>query len=232
MADGDVYGRREWTLGPGSVFVSRPGDVYRYKHMRRLEPDTCFCLRFSAPSTDELTSAFDRLPLVVPITNRLAFLRLQVGSLVADDADLSLDALACDLLDAAADARNDSPRLHRPQQLKWYGSRVNVAREAMEANPAGPHSLWRLASRVAMSPFLFARVFRELMEVPPHKYLVRLRLQRAHATLESGMSVTDACYAAGFNNLSHFIRSFRAHFGFVPSKLKSRAAADVRSRQP
>ncbi len=89
----------------------------------------------------------------------------------------------------------------------------------MDASPAEDHSLWRLASRVAMSPYQFARVFGELVGVPPHRYLIRVRLQRARALLESGMSVTDACYTSGFNNLSHFIRTFRTHFGHTPSEL-------------
>ena len=71
-----------------------------------------------------------------------------------------------------------------------------------------------------MSPFLFTRVFRELIGLPPHKYLLRLRLASARTLLESGMSVTDTCYTAGFNNLSHFIRMFHRHFGFAPSAVK------------
>lgn len=79
-----------------------------------------------------------------------------------------------------------------------------------------------------MSPFLFARIFRELIGVPPHKYLVRLRLERARLLLESGMSVTDVCYTVGFNNLSHFIRTFSAHFGVLPSNLKPSSARRYR----
>jgi len=48
---------------------------------------------------------------------------------------------------------------------------------------------------------------------------VRARLKRARALLRTGTSVTNACYAVGFNNLSHFIRSFRRTFGDVPSRL-------------
>ena len=70
-----------------------------------------------------------------------------------------------------------------------------------------------------MSPFRFARVFRDLTGIPPHKYLVRARLMRARALLRTGTSVTNACYAVGFNNLSHFIRSFRRTFGDAPSRL-------------
>jgi len=90
----------------------------------------------------------------------------------------------------------------------------------INAHPAGRHSLWELASKVAMSPFLFARIFRELIGISPHKFLVRVRLQHARALLEQGMSVTEACYASGFNNLSHFIKTFRERYGQSPSEFK------------
>jgi transcriptional regulator GlxA family with amidase domain len=136
-------------------------------------------------------------------------------------AEMSLDALACELVDAAANAEHDPRRLYRSEQLRWYAERVGAARELMECDPTADHSLRHLASQVRMSMFLFARVFRELVGMPPHKYLVHQRLCRARDLLRSGMSVTDVCYATGFNNLSHFIKSFRAHFGVSPSRMKS-----------
>jgi AraC-like DNA-binding protein len=212
------YGRREWTLGAGAIFLSRPADEYRYSHVRHVEPDTTLRLEFSESLGAELADVFNDLPLVPPPSNRLAFSRLQLCS-TADSAEMSLDTLACELLDAARNAV-DGRHLYRPKQLQWYAQRIGAAREVMEADPTAQHSLWQLSSQVAMSPFLFARVFRELMGAPPHKYLLRLRLERARSLLQSGMSVTDACYAVGFNNLSHFIRTFRRHFGCLPSETR------------
>jgi AraC-like DNA-binding protein len=215
------YGRREWTLGAGSIFLSRPTDEYRYSHVGHVEPDTCLRMEFSASLAGELADVFPRLSLVLPVTNRLAWLRLQLSSLASDDHEMSLDALAFELVDAASNAAEDSHRLYRSKQLKWYGQRIGAALEVMDSDLAAQHSLFGLSSQVSMSPFRFARVFRELMGIPPHKYLIRLRLLRARERLQEGMSVTDACYAVGFNNLSHFIRSFHAHFGVTPSSLKT-----------
>ena len=213
------YRRQEWTLGTGSFFLSRPNELYRYSHMPHLQPDTCLILEFS-DVTAELAGIFARLPLVLPATNRLRFLQLQLCSRAADDNPMALESLAGELVDASVKVHDDRHRLYGTEQLHWYARRIRAARELMEADPTGDHSLYHLSSQVAMSPFLFARVFRELIGLPPHKYLVRLRLRRARSLLESGMSVTDACYAAGFNNLSHFVRTFRKHLGFVPSNAK------------
>ena len=215
------YGRREWTLGAGSMFLSRPSEVYGYSHVKDAEPDTCLRIEFSGPIAHDLRNSVFRLPLVLPPTNRLRFLRLRLSSLLSTAAEMSLDALACELVDAAENADHDRHRLYRPEQLLWYAERVGRARELMDCDPTANHSLWHLSSHVGMSVFLFARVFRELVGLPPHKYLVHRRLYQARNLLFSGMSVTDVCYASGFNNLSHFINSFRGQFGVSPSKIKA-----------
>jgi AraC-like DNA-binding protein len=74
-----------------------------------------------------------------------------------------------------------------------------------------------LNNRRAMSPFHFARVFRDLTGVPPHRYLVNVRLTAAAAALREGASVTDTCFAVGFRSLSHFIHAFRQAYGVTPS---------------
>jgi AraC-like DNA-binding protein len=212
---------REWLLGGGCVFLSRPNDVYRYAHLQDVEPDTCFSVTLSRSLSDELSENLKCLPLVPQITNRLRFLQLELGSIIRDDSPLSLETLACEFVEAVAEASISERRLYRPNQLMWYAERIHAARQRMEVNPADQHSLSQLSAQVAMSPFLFARVFRELIGLPPHKYLLQLRLARARTFLESGMSVTNTCYTVGFNNLSHFIRTFRRHFGIVPSATRS-----------
>jgi len=226
------YGRREWILGAGSMFLSRPTEVYGYSHVKYAEPDTCLRVEFSGPIADELKRSVFRLPLVLPTTNRLSFLRMRLSSLLSNAAEMSLDALACELVDAAANAEHDRHRLYRDGQLRWYAERIAAARELMDYDPTADHSLWRLSSQVGMSVFLFARIFQELIGIPPHRYLVNRRLQRARDLLRSGMSVTDVCYVAGFNNLSHFIKSFRAHFGMLPSKLKASSQFDQPEANP
>jgi AraC family transcriptional regulator len=225
------YGRREWTLGAGSMFLSRPTEVYGYSHVKYAEPDSCLRVEFSGPIADDLRRSVFRLPLVLPTTNRLSFLRLRLSSLLSNAAEMSLDALACELVDAATNAEHDLHRLYRSEQLRWYAERVGAVRELMERDPTADHSLRHLSSQVGMSIFLFARVFRELVGIPPHKYLVHRRLCRARDLLRSGMSVTDVCYAAGFNNLSHFIKSFHRYFGMSPSKLKPLSSAIAGRRE-
>src|ERR671936_2427289 len=129
------YGTREWTLGAGNIFLSRPSDEYRYSHLKHLEPDTCLRVEFSVLLAGELADIFSRLSLVLPTTNRLAFLRLQLCSIASNDLEMSLDTLTCELLDAARNAVDDRHHLYRPEQLKWYAQRIGAARDLMDADP-------------------------------------------------------------------------------------------------
>ena len=216
------HGEHEWTLGAGNVFLSRPGDVYRYGHMQDLEPDVCLSLSFSHSLSNDLTERFGRIPIALPPTNRLGFLRLRLAWRSLRGDSMLLDDLACELVDAAEQAQTDRHRLYGPEQLRSYAQRISAAREMIDTNPGGRHTLGEVASGVAMSPFLFARLFRELNGIPPHKYVIRVRLAYARELLEEGLSVTETCYASGFNNLSHFIGTFHARYGRSPSEFKVR----------
>jgi AraC-like DNA-binding protein len=78
-----------------------------------------------------------------------------------------------------------------------------------------------MAREVGMSPFHFARTFSELTGQSPHQYLLKLRLRHAATMLRDGASVTQSALDSGFENLSHFSRTFRRRFGVSPSSYRS-----------
>jgi AraC-like DNA-binding protein len=46
---------------------------------------------------------------------------------------------------------------------------------------------------------------------------------------EPAMTITDICFAAGFNNISNFNRHFLAQKGMAPSRFKTLLAQNVRA---
>lgn len=77
-----------------------------------------------------------------------------------------------------------------------------------------------LASALGMSrPTLYRRVKGEL-GITPNNFIQNLRLEYAHELLDNGAgSVSEVAYAVGFKSLSHFTRSFREHYGQLPSSM-------------
>jgi AraC-like DNA-binding protein len=73
------------------------------------------------------------------------------------------------------------------------------------------------AAQASLSPARFSRFFRKKMGCTFSAYVTQLRISRAmHLMVENGMKVSDACFASGFNNLSHFNRQFRTLKGMNP----------------
>ena len=216
---------RSWLLAPGSVFISRPGAVHRYSHDAEVPSDVCVSAVYSRQFVAEIDCVEPLLPdyltTALPATNRLAFLQLRFADLRGAADTLALENWACELLEAVSAPGALQRRLYRAPQLSWYARRIERAREILDTHYAEQHSLASLAAVVGMSTFQFARVFSELKGLPPHQYLLKVRLERAFEMLRAGKSVTETCFDVGFLNLSHFTRTFRRRFGHAPSSLKS-----------
>ena len=86
-----------------------------------------------------------------------------------------------------------------------------------------------LASLVALSPFYFARMFKEHVGVTPHRYLTHVRIERACELLTtSTLSSTQICPRVGFTTLSHFTNTFRKHTGMSPIAYRRAMSGPIR----
>lgn len=72
-----------------------------------------------------------------------------------------------------------------------------------------------------LSPNYFSELFRKSTGVTFQHHLQQLRLRCAHSLLRaSQLTVTEICYASGFNTLTHFEKVFRQHFGMTPREAR------------
>ncbi len=88
------------------------------------------------------------------------------------------------------------------------------------------------AARTRISLRTAHRLFQQYSEprISLEQYIVDQRLARAHGALTQGRaaSVSEAAFAAGFSDLSHFARRFKARFGVAPSSLLLRDSPRAR----
>jgi AraC-like DNA-binding protein len=66
-------------------------------------------------------------------------------------------------------------------------------------------------------------LFSRIMQVPPRRFLVRMRLMRARALLvESAISIPEVAEASGFSSISQFYHRFREAYGVSPREMRDR----------
>ena len=94
---------------------------------------------------------------------------------------------------------------------------------------AASHEEWpvrRLARVSGVSAAHFARSFKDAFGVPPHRYLLTRRLERAKALLrDTDMPITDIAFQTGWKSLGTFGRTFRDVLGESPGELRARQKA-------
>ena len=85
-----------------------------------------------------------------------------------------------------------------------------------------------LAALCCMSESHFAREFHRSVGLPPHRFVTRLRLERAQALLRDGRdTLAQVAEQCGFKSASHLSRVFAQHLGQPPGAWRARQAADA-----
>jgi AraC family transcriptional regulator len=154
-----------------------------------------------------------------------------------DDADLLKTALK---LTAAVDMPGDdrpyrealgivlahdlarlAPRARRSAQT-FRGGLAGWQQQAVAAHIdqhlADRIPLTELAALVRLSPYHFARAFKQSFGVPPHRYHTQRRIERAKARLaDPETSATEIAMAVGFSSASAFTMTFRKVTGTTPT---------------
>jgi AraC family transcriptional regulator len=78
-------------------------------------------------------------------------------------------------------------------------------------------SLQELSGLVGLSAHHFCRVFKQSTGLPPHRWQIRQRVEKAKALmLDTDLSLAEIANAAGFADQSHFTTVFRKATGVPP----------------
>ena len=207
-----------WTLGPETLFVAARGMGFSCTHDRDVPTDRCLSVVFAEDTVEELLRA-DVAPLRPPAVESSArhdYLLRRLRTCAPGD-EVRLELLAGALFESVAPAAE--PR-HEDARAARLMRRVERAVELIEAEYGRALTLAELARAARMSTYHFARAFRALTGLPPHRYLTAVRLRHAARLLDQGASVTFTCYEVGFGSPSHFVTAFRKRYGFTPSEVR------------
>ena len=73
------------------------------------------------------------------------------------------------------------------------------------------------------SKFHLLRLFKKYYGVTPMQYLTDRRIEKSKEHLKSGMTVTETCFAIGFESPSSFSTLFKNKIGIAPAEFQKRA---------
>ena len=97
---------------------------------------------------------------------------------------------------------------------------------AKDRMDAASHEDWpveRLARVSRVSTAHFARSFKDAFGLPPHRYLLTRRIERAKTLLrDSDQAIVEIAFVTGWKSLGTFGRTFRDITGESPGELRAR----------
>jgi len=100
--------------------------------------------------------------------------------------------------------------------------RVAKVKEYISNHYAEDLRLEDLSALVGMAPSAFSRFFKQHTTRTLSDYIIDVRLGNAARLLvDTTTSISEICYACGFNNLSNFNRIFKARRGYTPRDFRA-----------
>jgi AraC-like DNA-binding protein len=204
--------RGQGDLTPGTVLVSAAGAEHECRHPYGVD-DRMLVVVYRQEA--------DPGPrLLVPQVAALHSVRRSLAAeLRAADPDRGeVETLSLVLMEKTREAPGGV--LKPTGRSRAIGHRLRARADAHYREP----DLDLVAEAVAagMSRTRFIHVFRDLVGVTPHRYVIELRTSHAaRLLLESSMPVTDICFASGFGSMPGFHAAFRAAYGTTPSAFRA-----------
>ena len=101
----------------------------------------------------------------------------------------------------------------RAQSPPWIEQALAFIENRLDDDLTLPH----IAEALGVSPHHFAHVFKLAVGVAPHQYVIRRRVERAKALLDTtDLPIVEVALAVGCANQSHFSALFHRVTGLTP----------------
>jgi AraC-like DNA-binding protein len=208
----------KYHLSAGDGFVVVPDQIVSYSADKDDPWEYCWvCFNGSdAKRLMEQTGLLNRKPVFHSNDKKLETLLEGMCNLTGTDPGRetrmksALLAFLAELMD----------RFGTPAQPRGNGYEyVQKAIKFIEYNYSMNISIEDVAASVGISRSHLYRLFLQNVSMSPNEYLIRFRLNKAAALLETGrLTVGEAAYSTGFSDQLYFSRVFKKYMGMPPSR--------------
>jgi AraC-like DNA-binding protein len=239
----DLHNQQGELFLPHESYVMPPGDYVEidFPDAKETAPTTCLTIEISKDRIDCLSERMRDLTNLEVVehnweyepriihkhhtgdTQLLLEKMVQLYTQDNPDKELMLDLSVTELVIRLLREQGRDVLLSYCQQAP-DASGITAAIHCLEQNLATPLDIDQLCRKACMSRSRLYVEFKKQLGCTPGEFQQQLRLKSAAEALETGKSVTDACYSFGFNDLSHFSRRFTRFFGCSPSSYRQKAS--------
>jgi AraC family transcriptional regulator len=214
--------RGSMLMSSGALMLGNFGQSFECSHHG--EGDRCLSFQFTPEMFEGITpdagaprAAFehDRIPPLRALAALTAWAANAIGKPTA------LEEIGLELAGAVLQMQRTRGRATTARD------RIRIAEviRHLETHREARHMLPELARLARLSRYHFLRTFRDVTGITPHQWILRARLREAAKRLAAGKGpITEIALEVGFEDLSNFIRSFRAEFGISPRAYRASAA--------
>lgn len=228
----------------GDIFLIDPGALHYYSEVKNLK--VCYLLLSQAGVQTYLgileSREIDSPVEQIPSTNVLPGMvqPKHLGAEIANEVETILDRIALELetrqprYQALVRALLTElfvllSRLSLEEQSKSINgtetdinlTRISKVKTFIEEHYASDLRIADIARCASLAPQYLCRLFKNITGTSMIEYLTNVRIHQACILLrQTSLPITEICYRVGFNDLSHFIRTFRKTIDFTPSKYR------------
>lgn len=226
---------------PHESYVMPPGDYVEidFPDANEAAPTTCLTIEISKDRIDHLSERMRDLTTLEIVEHSWEYrpqiihkhhtgdtqqlLEKMVTLYTNDnpDKEIMLDLSVTELVIRLLREQGRDVLLSYCQQVP-DASGITAAIHCLEQNLVAPLDIEQLCRKACMSRSRLYVEFKKQLGCTPGEFQQQLRLKYAADAIQSGKSVTDACYSFGFNDLSHFSRRFTRFFGCSPSSYRQK----------
>jgi len=227
---------RAQRIGPGDLFVARPGVIHQIVNTGRSNMELFWVSFGWIPATakppgeaDALLRAFtESETLVAPdgqgqVGALWRALRAVAAAPPGGAYETQYQALATALVLGIAQAGSGADRLApvEPTGSDACDLAARLAVRFIHDNLSRPLPLVEIAAQVHLSPRHLTRLFTRFTGKSPAHYITHARMDRARGLLlRSPMPIKEVAATVGYPDVHHFTRAFAAHFGCPPGEMR------------
>lgn len=223
-------GSERASLVAGAILLGNSGTCFQCSHDHS-RGDECLSFQYDAECMEEVVggiSGVGRLEFpraVHPPDWALSALQAQAESLRRNDLPEMIEEMAFRIAGAVVcrSHATDSPgEAVLPRDRRRIVEAALVIEEGVTEVESEALSLGQLARGAGMTRYRFLRLFRRLIGLTPHQFILRSRMQRSATRLvTTSEPISAIAFESGFGDLSTFNRQFRRAMGVPPTDFRN-----------